>query len=195
MADFFGAIAANEIGTGRAPLVFPEPQPCNGKAFPLSPAGGTPTEVYKKPDTREELDEIIEDLRVKYEPFMQKLAPEAASTRKVTPLTSFNMREATEKDCLDFSRVLRGEGEWKQIEVPYYSGPTGATVHHYRTTFRTEKPAEGKAAFLCFDGVDYIAEVILNGSFVGSQEGFFAPFEFDVSRHVRAGENTLVVTV
>jgi beta-galactosidase/beta-glucuronidase len=30
---------------------------------------------------------------------------------------------------------------------------------------------------------------------VGSHEGFFAPFEFDVSPYVREGENELLVTV
>ena len=90
MADFFGAIAANEIGNKRAPLVFPEPTPWNGKSFPLSPACGAPTKVYKKPDTREELDALIEDLRIKYEPFMQKLAPKATDMRSVINITSFS---------------------------------------------------------------------------------------------------------
>ena len=195
MADFFGAIAANEIGNKRAPLVFPKPAPWNGKTFTLSKACGAPSEVYKKPDTREELDGLIEELRLKYEPFMQNLAPKTECTRSVLPLKTFAVREAEEADFLDFARVMRGEGKWKQVEIPCYFGPTGATVHYYSTKFSAEKLAEGKAAFLCFDGVDYIAEVFLNGSFVGSHEGFFAPFEFDVSSHLREGENELLVTV
>ncbi len=195
MADFFGAIAANEIGSTRAPLVFPEPAPWNGKSFPLSPTCDAPTKIYKKTDTREELDELIEGLRVKYEPFMQNLAPKTESTRSVLNLTSFDMREATEADFKDFSRVLSGAGEWKKIEVPYYSGPTGMAVNYCRTTFSADKLDDGKAAFLCFECVDYIAEVFLNGSFVGSHEGFFAPFEFDISPYLAEGENTLVITV
>jgi hypothetical protein len=66
MADFFGAIAANEIGSKRLPLVFPEPAPKNGVVIAMEKADGAPTSVYKKPDTREEIDEIIEELRVKY---------------------------------------------------------------------------------------------------------------------------------
>ena len=195
MADFFGAIAAGEIGSTRAPLVFPEPAPWNGKSFPLSPSCDAPAEIYKKPDTREELDGIIEELRAKYEPFMQKLAPRVPETRRVLALTDFLMREAQSEDFCDFSRVLRGEGEWKEVTVPYYSGPTGEAVHYYRTIFCAEKLCESKAAFLCFDGVDYTAEVFLNGSLVGSHEGFFAPFEFDVSRYLAEGENVLTVTV
>lgn len=195
MADFFGAIAAGEIGSTRAPLVFPEPAPWNGKIFSLTSSCDAPTEIYKKPDTREELDEIIDGLRAKYEPFMQKLAPQIPDTREVLPLTSFLMREAESEDIRDFSRVLCGEGKWQEVSVPYYAGPTGEAVHYYQTTFRADKLPTDKAAFLCFECVDYTAEVFLNGSFVGSHEGFFAPFEFDVSRYLIDGENTLTVTV
>ena len=195
MADFFGAIAAGEIGSTRAPLVFPEPAPWNGKSFPLSPSHEAPTEIYKKPDTREELDAIIEELRAKYEPFMQRLAPEMPRTREILPLAKFMMREAESEDMRDFSRVLAGEGEWEELTVPHYGGPAGAATHYYRTTFNLPALACDKAAFLLFECVDYTAEVFLNGSFVGSHEGFFSPFEFDVSPYLSEGENTLLVTV
>ncbi len=195
MADIFGAIAANEIGNKRQPLVFPKPMPKNGVVLTMEKTDGAPMPVYKKPNTRKELDAIIEELRIKYEPFMQKLAPAAAKTREVLPLSSFDMREAESADFSDFTRVLRGDGEWQNINIPYYFGPTGATVHYYRTTFNIGKIAEGKSAFICFDGVDYIAEVFLNGAYLGSHEGFFAPFEFDATPYLCEGENTLLVTV
>lgn len=195
MADHFGAIASKEIGSTRAPLVFPKPQPKNGVTFPLLKSNTAPTAVYKKPDTREELDAQIEVLRIKYEPFFQKLAPAPAATRECITLTDFDLREATTEDLTDFSRVLKGEGDWEHITVPYYFGPTGYTVHYYRTTFSLDKIPSSKAVFLCFDGVDYIAEVFLNGSFIGNHEGFFGAFEFDATPHIHEGENTLVVTV
>ena len=49
MADHFGAIASKEIGSTRAPLVFPQPQPKNGVTFPLTETNDAPTAVYKKP--------------------------------------------------------------------------------------------------------------------------------------------------
>ena len=88
MADHFGAIASKEIGSVRAPLVFPQPQPKNGIKLPLHRTTASPTKVYKKPDTREELDAIIEELRVKYTPFFQKLAPQPAETRSTLSLSS-----------------------------------------------------------------------------------------------------------
>ncbi|MBX3062002.1 MAG: beta galactosidase jelly roll domain-containing protein [Anaerolineae bacterium] len=51
-------------------------------------------------------------------------------------------------------------------------------------------------ARLRFDGVDYYAAVWLNGEFIGTHEGSFAPFTFDVTAALRANaENTLIVRV
>ena len=195
MADFFGAIAAGEIGSKRLPLVFPEPTPKNGVVFPLMPANTSATPVYQKPSTRGELDAEIETLKQHYAPFLQNLAPVPTQTRTVLTLKDFAMREQTEDDLADFSRVLDGKGDWQNITVPYYFGPTGNAVSYYRTVFEINHPSADKSVFLHFDGVDYIAEVFVNGSFVGSHEGFFGAFEFDVTPYIHDGENILTVTV
>ena len=56
-------------------------------------------------------------------------------------------------------------------------------------------PTADEAVFACFKGVDYRAQVFVNGAFVGAHEGFFAPFEFDCTPQLRAGRNTLLVKV
>lgn len=195
MADHFGAIAAKDIGSSRAKLVFPQPKAKNGITIPLEQSQDAPTPVYKKLNSKEELDALIEELRLHYEPFLQKLAPVAQPTREIISLHECAMREATMEDFADFSRVLRREGTWEQISLPYYFGPTGNTLHYYHTTFSLDQIPASKSVFICFDGVDYIAEVFINGSFVGSHEGFFGAFEFDISKHIHTGENTLVVAV
>ena len=48
---------------------------------------------------------------------------------------------------------------------------------------------------LAFQGVDYFADAWINGYYLGSHEGFFNHFGFDVSRWIRTGENLLVVRV
>ncbi|HLV33931.1 MAG TPA: glycoside hydrolase family 2 TIM barrel-domain containing protein [Spirillospora sp.] len=49
---------------------------------------------------------------------------------------------------------------------------------------------------LRFGGVDYFAEVWLNGCFLGRHEGHFAPFEYDVTDLIQPGrENILFVRV
>ncbi len=195
MADHFGAIASKEIGSTRAPLVFPKPQPKNGVTFPLYPSSDIPTEVYKKPDTKEEMEALIQEQRIKYAPFLRKLSPRPQHTRHIIKLEEFELREAAPEDLADFSRVLEGEGEWEEIFIPHFFGPTGAATHYYRTTFKLDKLPHDKAAFLCFDGVDYTADVFLNGSYIGSHEGFFGTFEFDATPYMHVGENTLVVIV
>ena len=58
-----------------------------------------------------------------------------------------------------------------------------------------QPPAAGTRAFLIFHGVDYFADVELNGSPVGHHEGYFQTFEFDVTPQIKRGHNHLVVTV
>jgi beta-mannosidase len=66
----------------------------------------------------------------------------------------------------------------------------------YRKTFRVPSPWQGKIVRLEFDGVDYLADVWLNGRHLGRHEGQFTPFEFDVSAALqRDGENILAVQI
>ena len=70
----------------------------------------------------------------------------------------------------------------------------GRAVAYYRTEFEVTPEMLGYGAlFVCFRGADYKAHVFLNGTYVGSHEGIFAPFEFDVAPHARPGKNVLVV--
>ena len=50
-------------------------------------------------------------------------------------------------------------------------------------------------AFLIFHGVDYFAEVEINGVLVGRHEGYFQSFEFDVTPQLRRGRNRIAVVV
>ena len=77
-----------------------------------------------------------------------------------------------------------------QAEGHHYNGAAW-----YRLRFDHRPGAEENVARLSFLGVDYFADVWLNGYFLGSHEGFFNHFEFDASRWIRTGENLLVVKV
>ena len=63
----------------------------------------------------------------------------------------------------------------------------------YETVFRlTElKPR----AFLMFRGVDCFATYELNGVCIGKSDNMLIPFEFDVSDHLKIGENHLCVKI
>lgn len=65
---------------------------------------------------------------------------------------------------------------WKSLDVPQTAGQ--------------------ERLLLKFDAVDYLAEVWLNGQYVGSHEGGETPFTFDVTRQSKEGsENSLVIRV
>lgn len=72
-------------------------------------------------------------------------------------------------------------------------------VGWYRYDLKLPQKKDGKDIWLSFDAVDYIAEVWLNGHFIGSHEGGYTPFKFNLSRaqgdiHYGRG-NELIVRV
>ncbi|HET7733282.1 MAG TPA: glycoside hydrolase family 2 TIM barrel-domain containing protein [Paludibacter sp.] len=51
----------------------------------------------------------------------------------------------------------------------------------------------GKRLFLHFGAVNYLADVYLNGEKIGSHEGGFTPFQFEITGKVKTGVNAIVV--
>ena len=66
----------------------------------------------------------------------------------------------------------------------------------YEKTFSVPTDFKKERILLHFGAVDQIAVVYLNGEKVGSHEGGYLPFSFDISKVVkREGENQLKVEV
>lgn len=68
----------------------------------------------------------------------------------------------------------------------------------YMRFFNVPKEMKGKRLEVTFDGVDYACDVFLNGKLLGSHEGMFTPFSFDITElasfdDVRRGRNLLAV--
>ena len=88
---------------------------------------------------------------------------------------------------------------WKQIRVPanwHSEGYDLSGAVWYCRTFRLAERNENSRIQLLFEGIDYAADVWLNGELLGSHEGYFEPFDFDVSERISfSGENTLLVLV
>ena len=103
---------------------------------------------------------------------------------------------ATAQECKFFDPAF-DDRHWGEITVPAcwqaeehrYNG-----VAWYRTRF-DYRAGDATVVRLAFQGVDYFADAWINGYYLGSHEGFFNHFTFDVSRWIRAGENLLVVRV
>src|SRR5947209_5617269 len=65
----------------------------------------------------------------------------------------------------------------------------------YRTRFEAPQSRGIRHVLLKFGAVDYYCEVYLNGAKVGSHEGGYTPFSFDLTDFVNDGENELAVKV
>jgi hypothetical protein len=66
----------------------------------------------------------------------------------------------------------------------------------YRTEFEAPRRRSGRRVFLDFDGINWKAEVFLNGERLGRIEGAFTRGRFDVTRHLRPGKkNALAVRI
>lgn len=87
--------------------------------------------------------------------------------------------------------VLQVPGDFnsQMCELTYYEG-----IVWYKKQFN-HSVKMGKRLFLHFGAVNYLADVYLNGEKLGSHEGGFTPFQFEITGKVRDGDNSLIVKV
>ncbi len=94
-------------------------------------------------------------------------------------------------------------GDWRAMSIPQNWYLAGLNYHGtvwFRRQFQADESWRGRVLRLRFDGVDYVADIWLNGEHLGRHEGYFQPFSFDVSEHLNyasgeGGANTLAVRV
>lgn len=79
------------------------------------------------------------------------------------------------------------------VDPPYV--PQDNPCGMYRCCFVYQKDEKAPRAFLEFEGVDSCFYVWLNGEYVGYSQVSHALGEFDVTEHIREGENLLAVLV
>ena len=65
---------------------------------------------------------------------------------------------------------------------------------HYRKIFKVPECFDGKRIFLHFGAVDQTCTVYLNGHKLGSHEGGYLPFSFDITDNLIEGENEISLT-
>ena len=80
-------------------------------------------------------------------------------------------------------------GNWDTL--PAYSTHIGKGW--YRRTLTVSTAWQGKHIRLKFDAVYETSEVWLNGTSLGTHRGGYTPFEFNVTKLLRDGENTVTV--
>jgi hypothetical protein len=196
--DRFAAIALQPAPEMRGRLV-ENPPPALPKIELESAHSNAAVDFPKRHSlrTREEFRFALAALRKQYEPFLADYTPPARVTRARLELDTWQFRMEEPQDLQDISRVWRGEGSWQDVRLPDYRGPVGWWAGYYRKVLDIPAAVLGhEAIILCFGAVDYKCQVYFNGRMVTTHEGFFAPFEVDITPYVRRdGEHVLVVRV
>lgn len=66
---------------------------------------------------------------------------------------------------------------------------------HYEKMFDISPDFNKGRVFIHFGAVDQIADVFVNGAYVGSHTGGYTPFSFEITKYINEGQNRLNVTV
>jgi beta-galactosidase len=99
--------------------------------------------------------------------------------------------------------------DWRSVTLPHDysiegpiartnpSGPAGGFfpggVAWYRTTLDVERPNDGRARFIVFDGVMANSDVWVNGELLGHRPGGYVSFAYELTRHLKPGRNLIAV--
>ena len=97
------------------------------------------------------------------------------------------------------------DSDWESKQIPFVENtmnvfPTVPEYYEngvwYRTSFGVDDSLSAKFVKLMFHSVNYVADVWLNGEYLGWHEGGYTPFAFDISQYLKFGENnTLSIRV
>ena len=92
---------------------------------------------------------------------------------------------------LDDARNIEVPGEWEMQGFKVAKGNSAT----YWKTFSLPPDWEGNRVKIRFDAISSYGLVRVNGKIIGSHEGSFAAFEFDITDAVKKGENLLEIEV
>ncbi len=174
MNDVFSDIATKGIG-GRAELLTQnKPPKIEKKISRLTESKSAAIETKEKISTKEELSKELANMREKYKKYLKDFAPSFESVNSRIYLEEFNR-------------------DGSKVKIPDYGGPIGYAKKTYETEFVLDSKNPEKAYYICFKGADYIAYVYINDVCVGSHEGFFSPFEFNIDNSIVEGTNKLKI--
>lgn len=146
--------------------------------------------------SKQEMLKELKKIQDKYAPFLRDLAPKMQTTRSEFRIEKMQFRYETDADRSDFNVLLRGEGEWKEVKMPYYHGPQGPSTAWYRAEINIpEKMFQNPSLMLHFNGADYYTDAFINGHHIGYHEGMLDEFEFNMRKYAKPGKNIILVKV
>lgn len=120
-------------------------------------------------------------------PIPQNVAGIRVSAISLNGTWNFNPGEGSSGD----SPKIEVPGEWEMQGFKVKKGGTAT----YSRSFSIPNEWMGNRVKIRFDGVSSNGVVRINGKTIGSHEGSFVAFEFDISDEVKSGDNLLEVDV
>lgn len=192
--------------------------------LPLEICAAADAPRFSAPTNERELAERIEMLQRQYAPFLQsRPQPLPARDRTMLPAEwrfAFEAKDTPKQEGIppapEWFRAGFDDSSWETTTVPewryrtkqsdraidpekiaQWKNPpqaTADTICWYRTGFGAQPVADGQRMWLCFDGVDWEAQVYLNGEQLGTHRVYYEPFRFDVTGKLQA-TNSLAVRV
>lgn len=125
------------------------------------------------------------------------LYPQTNHYRQVTDLSGFwefcfSPEDTKHENGFDNGRFIAVPASWNEI---FEDDRDNFGPGWYQTRFQLPWGYDEKRIQLRFGSVNYLADVWLNGRYLGQHEGGHLPFDFDVTDAVQSGENLLVVKV
>ena len=194
--DFFADIAMTQHPIGNEDKENPPREDVNKwykESDEIFPYGNvTLMEDYSEEQRYKMFLQKLEELRKQYKPFMENHLPKIQSPKR-EELKEFEFRYAKGREL--FLQMENESAQWEKVTIPDYRGPEGKWKGYYRTWFKLDDYIkEHERIVLHCQSVDYKAVVYVNGNYVGEHEGFFGPFEFDITDYV-SDANELVIEV
>src|ERR1039458_5833030 len=95
-------------------------------------------------------------------------------------------------------QLIPGAATGRGLDAPTPADSPFAVPWWYRTTFNLPAADKGKRLWLNFDGINYKADIWLNGRRIAQADdaiGMYRMFEFDITDVAVTGANTLAVEV
>lgn len=131
---------------------------------------------------------------------------EAQATRVTIPLNS-GWRFLQADGVSGAEAPVFDDSRWAAVDIPHTWNRLGNDgnersplsndvqgVGWYRLHFQTPRSAAGSRYFLQFDAVGAVADVWMNGHYLGKHAGAFSRFRFDASAFIKpSGDNVLAV--
>jgi hypothetical protein len=68
-------------------------------------------------------------------------------------------------------------------------------VGWYRSNFKINDVQKDKLYLIKFEAVDYLSRLYINRDLVGENEGGYTPFDFDITKYLKSGDNEIILRV